>query len=128
MPGINYILDTSALIELYTQTEKGGKVLALIKNAQTIVPSIVVAELKSAFGRQGIESRVILLGIKESSRVLPLTFEVADLAGELHIILRKKISNISLADCIIMAHATIEEVMVVTTDHHFNDFKLAVVI
>lgn len=120
MSEARYILDTSALIELYTQTEKGGKVIALIKNAKILVPAVVVAELKSKLERLGIESETCLKGIKESSQILDLTFEIAEKAGKKHALLRKEHGNISLADCIVMIHSEIEGITVITCDSHFK--------
>ena len=127
MPDTRYIIDTSALIELYLESEKGEKVLAKIKNAATLVPSIVVAELKRKLEREGLDSSSFIHGIKETSLVLDLTFEIANAAGKKHSELRKKFPNISLADCIVMAHSEQENVKVITTDGHFKETSAVVI-
>ena len=116
-----YILDTSALIELLTETEKGSRVLGIIKNASTLIPSIVVAELRSKLERTGIQSDEFIKGIQETSHILDLNFQIADKAGKKHAELRKKFEDISLADCIIMSHAENEQIKVITTDSHFKN-------
>lgn len=121
------ILDTSAVVEYIKQTDKGAVVRTYWQNPENIIilPSVVIAELKSVLIRRKLNSNVINLLI-ESCTILDLTKEIALIAGELHSKLRQK--NVSLADCIIMAHVEQSNSLLLTSDIHFKNFKNAILL
>ena len=121
------ILDTSAVVEYIKQTDKGAVVRTYLQNPENIIilPSVVIAELKSVLIRRKLNSNVINLLI-ESCTILDLTKEIALIAGELHSKLRQK--NVSLADCIIMAHVEQSNSLLLTSDIHFKNFKNAILL
>ena len=121
------ILDTSAVVEYIKQTDKGAVVRTYWQNPENIIilPSVVIAELKSVLIRRKLNSNVINLLI-ESCTILDLTKEIALIAGELHSKLRQK--DVSLADCIIMAHVEQSNSLLLTSDIHFKNFKNAILL
>ena len=125
MRGNKLIFDTSALIEMHEGSKLGeeAKQLFLAENTLPFVASISIAEFASQLMRKGTDPDEQLHRIFEFADMLPLTSEIAMRAGLLHAKLRKKSKNISLADCIIMAHADREGATVVTTDCHFSLYK-----
>jgi predicted nucleic acid-binding protein len=129
MPDIDkaVIFDTSALIEEITAGEKASFVEEIWKDTSfsVEVPTLVLAELVSVLRRKGINPTEVRERIITSCIILPLTEKVALDAGELHAQLRKKDSGISLADCIVMAHAEEEGAMIVTVDSHFKHYNNA---
>ena len=123
------IFDTSALIELFDLTKKGEAVRDVLKTNNTFfVPSIAVAELISKLKRRNFDPKKFIEKVESSTVILSLDTEIAKRAGELHAELRKKQSDISLADCVIIAHGEVEDAMVLTCDQHFKGYSKAKVL
>jgi predicted nucleic acid-binding protein len=126
MPDISaIILDSSALIA-YLEDERVSWELDTLwndVNASIEVPSLVLSELCSVLLRKGIRPESVLQKVRASCIILQLDADVAVSAGELHAELKKKVRGISLADCIIMAHADKEGATIITRDNHFKHYK-----
>jgi len=124
------IFDTSALIEMYDGSQKGAAAMKLFlaDDSSPFVAVISIAEFASRLKRKAKEPEAQLSIISESAEVLPMTHEIALRAGLLHAQLRAKNDSISLADCIIMAHAEEIGATVVTTDRHFSLFKNSILL
>ena len=118
------LLDTSALVEYIDRTTKGEEVRKDIEDENTtiLVPSVVIAELTSKLKRKKINLDIIERLIA-GAHILPLDEVIAKNAGTLHAELKIKIENISLADCVIMTHAENEDAKIISTDHHFKNYK-----
>lgn len=126
MNGESEILyDTSALIELFLGSDKGEVVKELFvdENTANLVPSVVLLELISKITRAGKDPKRFVALIEQNCTVLALTSEIAKNAGNLHAELKKKDKQISMADCVIMAHAEIENALIVSKDQHFKHYK-----
>lgn len=66
--------------------------------------------------------------IRSSSQILDLTFDLATLAGENAVEMRKKEKGWGLADSIVLVHARSASAKVVTGDPHFRNVKDALLI
>ncbi len=119
------LFDTSALIEMLSGSPKGKEAssLFLSEDSRPLVASVSIAELASKLRRHSVAPEEHVRRISDSAEMLPLDSETALRAGSLHAQLKAKNKNISLADCVIMAHAEREGATVVTTDHHFLLYK-----
>lgn len=124
------LFDTSVLIEFFDKTEKGKIVQEFFSSQRNIlfIPTMVLAELTSKLRRKNFEPSQFISAIVFSATVLPLDQETAKRAGELHSQLHTKNKNVSLGDCVVMAHAENEGALIITTDEHFKNCPNAKVI
>ena len=126
------MIDTSAWIEYLSGGGYADEIESIIQDPDNtvLVPAIVLAEIRSVVerkvGRDDAEKAVDY--IRENFPVVELTEDLAVRVGELHAKLRQKQKDISLADCIIMAHAEQLRARVVTLDRHFRLWKDSVIL
>jgi len=66
--------------------------------------------------------------IRASSQILDLTFDIAKVAGENAVEMKKKVAGWGLADSIVLMHAREANARVVTGDEHFRKVKEALFI
>ena len=129
---MNVVIDTSAWIEYLSDGRYADEIESIIQDPDSaiLVPAIVLAEIRSVVerkvGRDDAEKAVDY--IRENFPVLELTEDLAVRAGELHAELRRKQKDISLADCIIMAHVERIHARVITLDRHFRLWEGSVVL
>lgn len=117
------VYDTSALIEFYNGDNKTVQELFIDPQIENLVPSIVISELISRIRRNGQDPLKFIQMLEDNSIILAFNHQIAKKAGELHAVLKKKEKSISLIDCMIMAHAKIEDAMIVSKDNHFKHYK-----
>lgn len=115
-------LDSSVILSIY-KSEPGGrlwmeKLIALRQRSRLVVCEIVVAETRPALASDDLHRQQMeALGVE----FLPLSFEAACRAGEIHKLYRESGGSRSrlLADFIIGAHAERQADQLATDDHGF---------
>lgn len=130
----DYVIDSYAWIEYFRGSKAGGRARNYIEEESSATPTIVLAELSRKLLREverGVETmegrEVKLKFIAATTEIVCLTREIAELAGEIDVERRKRVSNWGLADSIILATARIANAKVVTGDKHFTDLAEEVV-
>jgi predicted nucleic acid-binding protein len=123
------IFDTSALIEFFQETEKGAKIkdYFISEEVKNLIPAIVISELISKLKREKIDPLKFICVLEKNCTILNLNFEVSKKAGFLHGELKKTEPDISLVDCIIMAHGDLENSKIISLDKHFKNYKNAII-
>ncbi len=122
------VLDSSALL-CYFKNERGAdKVEAILKDAESDrreahISAVTLAETKAVLARFFDLERAtsITAGIKSSLSIIPVTAEIAELAGELKFKHSKQ--ELSMADAIIAATALIIGSTLLTTDSDFKNIE-----
>jgi predicted nucleic acid-binding protein len=126
------LIDTSAWVEYLKGSVKGARIKDIVDNQSNIliVHSVVLSELASKLARDGKSTLVIydVLGLGNLKLVDELPLNSALDAGKEHAILKKAIKRISLIDVMLMKVADTFSATIVTTDHHFEAYKKAVII
>ena len=126
MPNLDkVIIDTYAWIEYFKGSREGKKAKKFIEGSfELFTPSIVIAELSDKYRRENIgEWTIRKRFIKLKTKILDLDEKVADEAGKLKQDLRKKYSDASLADAIILAHSISVGAKILTGDKHLRNLK-----
>lgn len=114
------LFDTSAIIELLNETEKGKQVVELMKEETPAIAIVSLSELTSWTLRNGFEPKKIASKIIEATTVLPLDEHIAKFAGEIHFKNKKEIKDWGMIDSLIYATALANGLKLVTSD---SDFK-----
>ncbi|MCS7104111.1 MAG: type II toxin-antitoxin system VapC family toxin [Thermofilaceae archaeon] len=129
-----YVIDAYAWIEYFKGSRSGEVAKRYIEEESSATPTVVIAELSRKLLREverGVETldgrRVKLEFIVAVTEVVDLTRRIAELAGEIDVERKRKVSNWGLADSIILATARLCNAKVVTGDKHFADLKDEVV-
>lgn len=129
-----YVIDAYAWIEYFRGSRSGEVARRYIEEENSATPTVVIAELSRKLLREverGVETlegrRVKLEFIATVTEVVDLSRRIAELAGEIDVERKRKVSNWGLADSIILATARICKAKVVTGDKHFADLKDEVV-
>lgn len=129
-----YVIDAYAWIEYFKGSRSGEVAKRYIEEESSATPTVVIAELSRKLLREverGVETldgrRVKLEFIVAVTEVVDLTRRIAELAGEIDVERKRKVSNWGLADSIILATARLCNAKVVTGDKHFVDLKDEVV-
>ncbi len=122
------ILDSRFLVTHYTTDDEQilsrtrAKLAALRRQRRGVVPSIVIAEVMNAVGREGGRDKALaqLRALEHAGlEVVPLDIGLARDAGVLRCIHR----DLPMADCVIAATALRLEGRVVTNDPRFSKVK-----
>ena len=120
-------MDAYAWIEYLDGTARGMTIGNLIESPkhEILTLSVTLAEVVSKFLRSGKDSQVAVTAMSRNSTVVPVTAELAVLAGELHAEARKKQKDFGLADAFILATAKTRISRILTGDPHFKDYREA---
>lgn len=111
----NLIYDTSALVVFSSQF--------VSDNTRNLIPSVVVLELTSKMRRLGKDPKKFIDFLRHNGTILSLDAQTTSQAGELHAKLKKKDKDISVPDCIIMAHGNNHNALILTKDKHFKYYN-----
>jgi predicted nucleic acid-binding protein len=121
------VIDTFAWVEYLVGSRAGARARERIESSGTITPSVVMLELTKwylkeieAGRRREAEMHQQLSFVGTSSEVVPLDASLAQRAGELDFLMKKRIRGWPLADSIIYATAKARSAEVVTGDPHFK--------
>ncbi len=130
-----YIIDAYAWIEYFRASKYGQTAMQYIEGANSITPSIVVAEVSRKLqkeiesGNETTEGRLKRLEfIHTTSQIFELDSELAEASGKTACELNKNEVGCGLADAIILCTARLLKGKVVTGDEHFRDLKEVVFI
>jgi predicted nucleic acid-binding protein len=130
-----YIIDAYAWIEYFRASKYGEAAKEYIESADSVTPSIVVAELSRKLqreielGNETSEGRLKRLEfISATSQVVELDFELAVVVGKTACEMNKKTQGCGLADAVVLCTARNLKGKVVTGDEHFKDLKEVVFI
>jgi predicted nucleic acid-binding protein len=123
-----YIIDAYAWIEYFRASKYGQVAKEYIENANSVTPSIVVAEVSRKLqqeiesGNETAEGRLKRLEfISATSQVVELDFELAAASGKTACEMSKDTRGCGLADAIVLCTARNLNGKVVTGDEHFRD-------
>jgi len=114
------LFGTHPWIELLNDGPKGKLVAGLMEQEQPAIATPSLSELTSWAFRNELDAKSILEKVKEASLVLPLTEEVAQLAGELHFLYKKETPGWGMVDSMIYATALTHGLKLVSGDKHFK--------
>ncbi|MBU0591758.1 PIN domain-containing protein [Candidatus Micrarchaeota archaeon] len=131
MPGGNNIIyDTSALLEFFQGSASGFEVKKSFEDEETEnnIPAVVLCELISKLKRAKVDFYDFVSALEKNAVILALDKEIAKEAGTLHAELKEKEPQISMIDCVIMAHANMLEATIISKDRHFKLYKNAKII
>lgn len=130
-----YVIDAYAWIEYFRASKYGETAKEYIEGADSVTPSIVVAEVSRKLqkeieiGNETPEGRLKRLEfISATSQVVELDFELAVVAGKTDCDMKKKEEGWGLADSIVLCTARSVKGKVVTGDEHFRDLTEVVFI
>ena len=131
----SHVIDSYAWIVYFRASPEGERAKKYIEGEGSATPSIVVAEISRRLlrgietGEETADQRVRHIEfIRSSSQILDLTFDVATLAGENAVEMRKRMKGWGLADSVVLVHARSANAKVVTGDPHFRNIKDAILI
>jgi predicted nucleic acid-binding protein len=130
-----YIIDAYAWIEYFRASKCGEAAKQYIEGADSVTPSIVIAEVSRKLqkeielGNETLEGRLKRLEfMNATSQVVELDFDLAVVAGKTDCDMKKKAKGWGLADSIVLCTARNLKGKVVTGDEHFRDLKEVVFI
>ena len=130
-----YVIDAYAWIEYFRASQYGKVAKEYIESADSVTPSIVVAEVSRKLqeeielGNETPDGRLNRLEfISATSQVVELDFDLAVAAGSADCDMKKKQKGWGLADSIVLCTARNINGKVVTGDEHFRDLKEVVFI
>ena len=130
-----YVIDAYAWIEYFRASQYGKVAKEYIESADSVTPSIVVAEVSRklqkeiALGNETPDGRLKRLEfISATSQVVELDFDLAVAAGSADCDMKKKQKGWGLADSIVLCTARSITGKVVTGDEHFRDLREVVFI
>lgn len=122
------VIDTSAWIEVFRDSEAGKEVIEHIKmNDKILTPTIVLAEMRNVYIRDEFSDEEFyqdLAVIRNLSEVMDLDEETAIAAGYKRAVIG--IRGISYQDCILIETADKHGFMVISTDEHFENIPNAI--
>ena len=117
------LLDTSAWIEIFQDTDKGKVVEQIVRNNETFSSAATFTEIVHWCWRNGLERRIMdyLDVIKKCSKVLPVSEEICIAAGMLNFERKRIKQKWGMLDSIILATAQKYGLKIVTKDHDYED-------
>lgn len=129
------IIDSYAWIEYFRASKYGEVAKEYIESADSVTPSIVVAEVSRKLqkeielGNETPDGRLKRLEfINATSQVVDLYYELAVDAGKIDCEMKQRVRDWGLADSIVLCTARSLKGKVVTGDEHFRDLKEVILI
>ncbi len=126
---INYIVDASAWIDYFLDTEKGKKIGAIIEKEENncFTPASVIAEVVSKMVRAKINLSLAFPAIINLSEIINLTGELATAAGHIHVSAKQSNKDFGMLDAFVVAAAKKLKAKILTADSDFKPFREAIV-
>ncbi len=117
------ILDTSAWVELFEDTEKSEQVTEALRKGNCFTSIVTVAETADWCAKKGLQSKLndYVDMIKTGSQLLGLDESISRMAGELNQKRKKEGKKWGMIDSMIVATAQIYGLKVLTKDNAFRD-------
>ena len=134
MPSDNLVIvfDAYAWVEYALDSPKAETVAELLESAsEAITPASVLAELKESMLRHGIKAQIIdkiLTYVKSRTTVVGIDTTVAELAGNLNFLRKKKTKDWGMLDSFVYATSRLYNGKVLTGDPHFKHLKKVIYI
>ena len=121
------LLDTSAWIELFQETEKTAIVRNVLETEDNFTSSITFAELVNWCLKNNKEDKITeyMKGIKNGSTILDLNEAIIISAGKLNYERKKSVKNLGIVDSLILSTALFYDLKILTKDSHFRDLENA---
>jgi predicted nucleic acid-binding protein len=120
---MNKVLDSSLWVAYFAGEQS---VKQLIEQGGLITSTMVIAELADLFERNNLLFEKELLFIKSTSKIVPLTTEIALLSAKIKTNQRKKKNKFGLADAIVYATAIVHDAELITKDKDFEGLQQVV--
>lgn len=120
---IRIIIDSSAWIEYLEGGPFAEKVRDVLLSEDCFVCAFTIGEVISKAKRKDMDVQIVINAIEGYSKTIPVTHELSLDAGLIHAEERKKKKQFGLGDAYILATARHIKAKILTTDHHFADFK-----
>ena len=117
------ILDTSAWVEFFIESEKGELVKNILQAEKCCSSIVTLAEISNWALRENQNGKECLKFIVSIAKILNLTHEISFLAGELNFQRKKNVKNWGMVDSFILATALIYDLKILTKDNHFRDLE-----
>ena len=119
------LLDTSAWIELFQETDKTAIVKNVLETEENFTSTITFAEMVNWCLRNKKEDKITayLEGIKNGSTILDLSEAILIYAGKLNYERKKIVKNWGMADSLILATSLFYDLKILTKDNHFKDLE-----
>ena len=122
------LLDSSAWVEFFIESEKGEVVKNILKTKECYTSIVTLAEISNWVMKHDLEGKELVQFIINSSKVLNLNYETSFLAGELNFKRKKIIKNWGMVDSLILATSLYYDLKILTKDSHFRDLENAEVL
>ncbi len=123
------MLDSFAWMEYFMGTAKGEKVKKLVDDdSQLYTSPIVIAEIYSKSLRTDGNAEERKDFIMKRCAVVSLDINIAIESAKIHAENKAKFDDFGVADALILASARSRKIKVLTGDHHFKNFKDAVML
>ena len=123
-------MDAYAWVEYFLGSKKGIKVKKILEcSDNTIFTSVItIAEVVSITKRENMYNEEVYNMMNNMSKICFIDGELAKEVGAFHSEIRKNIKNFGMADCVVLLTARKLKAKVLTGDHHFKEFKEAIMI
>ena len=126
---MKYLIDSSAWVEYLEGSQVGEKVNQILKEDNEIITlPINIAEVISYISRKKGDVKLAYDLIIKNSQQFNFTIRIAKEAGILHAKMKTENSSFSLADGFMIISAKRLSANLITKDHHFKQFKEAIII
>ncbi len=122
------LLDTSVWIEFFKGSMIGEKVWEVLRSHGCYTSVASLAEVTSWCIKNNKDATTAVGRIKKMSKVLPLTEEIAQIAGKIHTNRRKIVSKWGMIDAMVYATARFYSQQVLTKDVQFEGLENAIVL
>lgn len=121
------ILDTSAWVEIFEDTEKSEYVVKALRENNCFTSIVSVAETAEWCAKKGLRHKTsdFIELIKTGSRLLGLDESISRMAGELNQKRKKEGRKWGMIDSIIVATAQVYGLKILTKDYGFRDLPEA---
>lgn len=119
------LLDTSAWIELFQETDKTAAVKDILETEENFTSAITFAEIVYWCSRNNLDEKIpaYLDGIRNGSTILNLNETIIISAGKLNYERKKTIKNWGMMDSLILATSMLYDLKILTKDSHFEDLE-----
>ncbi|HLC32335.1 MAG TPA: PIN domain-containing protein [Candidatus Nanoarchaeia archaeon] len=115
------LLDASAWIEFFLESEKFSKTEQIIESEQACTSMITFAEIANWCNKNNKDVSECIKFIKNGSEIINLNEGIIVAAGRLNYERKKKIPKWGMIDSLILATAQMYDLTILTKDRDFRD-------
>ncbi len=112
-------VDSWTWIEFFTVYKNKDRILKEFEGRQLFTSPLNLAEISFWFSRNNLDPKPYLEVIKQNAIILQVNPEIAEKAGAMLPILRRKASGMGMIDAIIYCQAAVNQLEFLTGDPHF---------